>query len=234
MIAGRPSGGAPGYRRADSPLVADFLTDGDPRIATEAARAIHDVPILDALPKLAALLDKGKQPEFLLWRALNANLPPRQVGERVALAHFAANADAPEKLRAEAVKMLGLWANPGRRDRVTGLTQDLGQRDGTIAAAALKDSLGGIFSGPNAVRGEAAKVAATLGIKEVGPALFDLASDTKRPAVVRVETLRALATLKDARSTRRPNGAGRYRSADSCRGTPIAGEDQTGGGHRRN
>ena len=78
---------------------------------------------------------------------------------------------APEKLRVEAVKMLGGWAKPGRRDRVTGLTQDLRRRDPAHRGReALRASLGGIFSGPDAVRGEAAKVAAALGIKEVGPA----------------------------------------------------------------
>src|SRR5205085_1659846 len=112
---------------------------------------------------------------------------------------FAANPTTPEKLRVEAVKMLGFWANPGRRDRVTGLTQDLGKRDDKVAVAALKESLGGIFSGPNAVRREAARSAVALGIKEVGPLLFEMASDTKRPAAVRVEMLQALEALKDAR-----------------------------------
>jgi quinoprotein glucose dehydrogenase len=187
------------YRRVGSPKAADFLADADPKIATEAARAIHDAPIPEAMPKLAAALDRPSQPEFLLWRALNANF--RLDGEKNAqtVARFAATAGAPEKLRAEAVKMLGLWANPGRRDRVTGLTQDLGQRDAKVAAEALKGSLGGIFSGPNTVRREAARVAAGLGIKEVGPALFDMAADTKRPAADRVEMLRALEALKDTR-----------------------------------
>jgi quinoprotein glucose dehydrogenase len=187
------------YRRVSSPKAADFLSDTDPRIATEAARAIHDVPIPEALPALAAMLDRGKQPDFLLWRALNANC--RLGGEKnaAAVARFAASADAPEKLRVESVKMLGTWGKPPRRDRVTGLTQNLGQRDDKIAVTALKDALGGIFSGPNAVRREGARAAAALGIKEVGPALFEMASDTKRPAAIRVEMLQALEALKDAR-----------------------------------
>jgi quinoprotein glucose dehydrogenase len=42
-------------------------------------------------------------------------------------------------------------------------------------------------------------VAADLGIREIGPALFETVADVRRPAAVRVETLRALATLKDER-----------------------------------
>jgi quinoprotein glucose dehydrogenase len=187
------------FRRLGSPKTADFLTDTDPRVATEAARAIHDGPVPEALPALAERLDQGKQPEFLLWRALNANFRLGKAENASAVARFAASPDAAEKLRVEALKMLGGWATPGRRDRVTGLTQDLVKRDPTIAAEALKVSLGGIFSGPNRVRGEAARVAASLGIKEVGPLLYDMASDTKRPAAVRVEMLRALEALKDGR-----------------------------------
>src|SRR5262249_52911853 len=55
------------FRRVGSPRAADFLTDPEPRIAAEAARAVHDVPIPEGLPKLAALLDKPEQSESVLW-----------------------------------------------------------------------------------------------------------------------------------------------------------------------
>jgi quinoprotein glucose dehydrogenase len=192
-------------RQRKSPVVWPFLDDSDPKIASEAARVLHDV-VLDprgmAGTPLAERLNTPNRPDSFLWRALNANFRLGGEKEAVAVARFAARADVPEKLRVEALKMLGAWANPGRRDRVTGLTQDLGPRDGGVAIEALKGSLGGIFSGPNAVRGEAARVAGALGIKEVGPLLFDMASDAKRPAAVRVEMLRALEALKDARLAR--------------------------------
>jgi quinoprotein glucose dehydrogenase len=186
-------------RSRKSPAVWPFLDDSDPKIATEAARALHDEDDdpLSGTP-LADRLNTPNRTDFFLWRALNANLRLGGSKNAVAVAKFAANSAAPEKLRAEAVKLLGLWAAPGRRDRVTGLTQDLGRRDPAVAAAALKGSLGGVFSGPNAVRREAARVAASLGIKEVGPALFEMAADTKRPAADRVEMLRALEALKDS------------------------------------
>jgi quinoprotein glucose dehydrogenase len=47
------------------------------------------------------------------------------------------------------------------------------------------------------VQAEAAKVAAELGIKEVGPALFTLLGDKVQPPQVRADSLTALATLKD-------------------------------------
>ena len=43
-------------RRTDDPDVARFLNDADPLLVVEAARAINDVPIDAAMPKLAALV----------------------------------------------------------------------------------------------------------------------------------------------------------------------------------
>lgn len=53
--------------------LVDFLTDVDPVVATEAARAIYDLPVMTALPALAALLDQSAAlPEALTRRALAA------------------------------------------------------------------------------------------------------------------------------------------------------------------
>ncbi len=81
-------------RRLHAPEIADLLGDGDPRVATEAARAIHDESILEALPKLAALLAKPSLPEFLEWRALNANFRLGGQANADLVASFAANASA--------------------------------------------------------------------------------------------------------------------------------------------
>jgi quinoprotein glucose dehydrogenase len=91
-------------RRRGSPEVAHFLADADPRLVVEAARAIHDEPIPAALPKLAALLARSNQSEFLLIRALNAHFRLGKKENAAAVAAFAGRAGAPEKLRVEAVK----------------------------------------------------------------------------------------------------------------------------------
>jgi quinoprotein glucose dehydrogenase len=192
-------------RRLHAPEVADFLTDADPHVATEAARAIYDGPIPEALPRLAARLDAPKQPEWLLWRALGARFRLGRPEDATALAAFAVRDDVPESLRVEAVKMLGGWPNPGRRDRVTGWTQDLGSRDAAPAADALRTHLNALLAGPDDLLAEAAAAAGGLGIKEVAPQMLDLASNTKRAAGARVAALRALAVIKDentAKATR--------------------------------
>jgi quinoprotein glucose dehydrogenase len=135
-------------------------------------------------------------PAFIL-RALHAHFRLGQSENAAAIAAYAARADAPEKMRVEALKLLAQWAKPPRRDQVTGLTQNLAPREAKMAATALQQSLGGLFAGSSAVRQEAAKVAAGLGIKEVAPVLLALAADGKRLSSDRVEALRALESLHD-------------------------------------
>ena len=52
-------------RRMESPEIAKFLRDKEPRIVVEAARAINDVPINAAMPQLAEMLAAEHQ---ILWR----------------------------------------------------------------------------------------------------------------------------------------------------------------------
>jgi quinoprotein glucose dehydrogenase len=185
-------------RHQKSSAAWPFLDDAAPRIALEAARLLHD--LLDPLAgkPLAERLNRPNMPAPFVLRALHAHYRLGQSENAAAVAAYAANPSAPEKMRVEALKLLGQWTKPPRRDQVTGLTQKIEPRDPRIAREALQHALGGIFAGPSAVRQEAAKVAAGLGIKEVGPVLLALAVDGQRSAAMRVEALRALESLHDA------------------------------------
>jgi quinoprotein glucose dehydrogenase len=186
-------------RRLGSPEVARFLTDAEPKLVVEAARAINDVPIPKELPKLAALGTRGGLAEPLLYRVLNAHFRLGKKENAAAVAALAARTDVPEGVRVQALRDLGEWARPSGRDKLVGLWRPLEPRSGEEATAALRANLGGVFTGPDMVRREGARLAARLGMKEVGPVLFELAGDRKKPAALRVETLLALAALKDSR-----------------------------------
>ncbi len=186
-------------RRLHSPEVARFLADSEPSLVLEAARAVYDLPIEAALPQLAALAAQPQLPEALGFRALNAHFRLGQSANAEAVAAFAARPDAPETLRIEALRELAGWAKPAGRDRVMGLWRPLPARAKNLAADAVRPILPALFTGPDKVRQEAARLAAGLGIREIGPMLVDMAADTKRPAGVRVEALRALGVLEDAR-----------------------------------
>jgi quinoprotein glucose dehydrogenase len=186
-------------RRLGSPEVSKFLTDPESRLVAEAARAIHDVPIPEAMSQLASLSSKKGVEETTLHRALNAHFRLGKAENAAAVAAFAGRSDASEKLRLEAVRMLGDWANPGRRDRVTGATQDLGTRDASLAANALRNNISGIMAGPDRLREEAARVGGQLGIKEVAPILFKMLADRSVFAAGRAEIVTALDALNDER-----------------------------------
>jgi quinoprotein glucose dehydrogenase len=186
-------------RRLRSPEVARFLADPESALVLEAARAIYDVPIEAALPQLAALVTRQEMSDLLGYRVLNAHYRLGQQANAEAVAAFAVRGDVSESLRVEALRELAAWEKPAGRDRVMGLWRPLPQRPAQVAADAVRPRLGALFSGPDKVRREAARLAAALGIREIGPALVDMAGDTKRPAGVRVEALRALGVLKDAR-----------------------------------
>src|SRR5439155_11758025 len=125
-------------RKGKHEKVAEFLTDDDPRIVAEAARAIYDVRIEAAQPALAKLAEKAGQPDAVAYRALAANyvLGTAECAARVA--KFAGRQGEPDHTRAFALKLLGDWQKPPRRDPITGLTLDLQPRDAKIPAHAIK------------------------------------------------------------------------------------------------
>ncbi len=182
-------------RKHGSDKVAEFLSDPEPRIVAEAARAIYDTRLTNSFPALVKLTEKSGQPDAVAYRALAACLWESTPD---ALARFAARASEPDHTRVVALKLLADWPNPPRRDPITGLTLDLPKRDIAKAANALKAAGVAIFSGSGAVRREAAQIAAKLGVKEFGPLMVDIVKDSMQSVALRVEALYAVDALKDA------------------------------------
>ena len=183
-------------RRLKGEKVAEFLADDDPKIVAEAARAVYDERLANAYPKLAALADKPAPQDPVAYRALAANYVLGTPEAAARVAKLAATSAAPEHQAVFALKLLADWAAPPRRDPITGLTHDLPKRPANLAADALKPHVGGVFAGPAAVRAEAAKVTARLGIREVGPLLAVLVMDANASATSRADALLALAAVK--------------------------------------
>jgi quinoprotein glucose dehydrogenase len=185
-------------RRTNDADVARYLNDSDPKLVVEAARAINDVPIETAMPKLAALARQSGLSLPLGYRVLNANFRLGKKENAEAVAAFAGRPDVTDELRIEALKELADWTKPAGRDRVMGVWRPLDPRPPELAADAFRAALASVFNGSDKVRKEAVATAVKLGVKEVGPVLLETAKDGKRPARARAEALAALAALKDS------------------------------------
>ena len=186
-------------RKQKSEKVAEFLADSEPKIVAEAARAVYDQRLGGgAMESLAKLAEKSRQPDAVSFRALAANymIGTPEAANRVA--SFAARPSEADSVRAFALKLLGNWTKPPRRDPITGLTLDLPPRDAKVAAYALTKAGAGIFAGADVVRKEAAQTVAKLNAKEFGPAMAALVKDEKSPVGTRAEALLAVEALKDS------------------------------------
>ena len=220
-------------RRQEAGEVAAFLNDSDPKVVLEAARAVDDLPIPSALPRLASLIadvevlarqqfasqqqrqkaalarnSKDAKPDDepdvlfapLLRRIVNAHFRLGRPENAGALASFAASGVGPAAVRAEAVTVLGDWAQPSGRDNVTGLWRPLARRDAAVAKRAVQEKLEPLLknaSGP--VELASLKVAVKLGVAEAVTIAFALVSDVAGPGKIRIEALRALAAFKSPR-----------------------------------
>lgn len=219
-------------RRLGDPGVADFLSDTNLAIVAEAARAVNDVPIESALPRLAALISKPELridsvsktnaakktgveagvsavavetgmtsvPEQILLRAINANFRMGGDTNAQALAEFAASKETPGNLRADALSALGDWSKPPGRDRIMGLWRPLPPRNGEAARAAIAKYLPDLLETPApAVQVAAIHIVRQFTIRDAVSRLAALAKNASAPAEVRVEALRALATVDRTR-----------------------------------
>jgi quinoprotein glucose dehydrogenase len=190
-------------RRLGNPAIAKFLADSDPLIVREAALAINDAPINDALPALAALLEKNPADLSVGLRAINAHFRLGQPANATALAAYAARADAPAKLRAEALAQLALWPTPPQRDRLVGIYRPLAvkTRDRDIAVKALRPILASLLAPttPAVVQTAALQAQQDLEISGATDALFAAVANPDLPGDTRVAALGALDKIKDKR-----------------------------------
>ncbi len=184
-------------RKLRSSSVRAFLHDVDPLVVREAASAIYDdLRMDDVMPDLAALITVPSNSDPILRRVLAANNRLGTPEAAEALARFAGSRTAPESSRLEALNLLKNWANPAKRDTVSGMWRPLEPRDRDSVTLALTKALPSILGGSQRVRTEGAKLAASYGIKEIRPALESILNDAQQAGSDRADALGALVDLK--------------------------------------
>lgn len=131
-------------RRRHDPRIAVFLDDTPP-IAAEAVRAIHDLPLPELFPALAARLAEPGGIRLVPELGRRMVSTAERLGTPAAaglLAAAAADEQMPIDPRVMAVEALADWAAPPDRNRVDGRWQPHGSvRDPAVAWAAFKPHL---------------------------------------------------------------------------------------------
>ncbi|MDB6155435.1 MAG: hypothetical protein JWL90_3888 [Chthoniobacteraceae bacterium] len=202
-------------RRQHNPAISAFLNDADEAVVLETARAIHDVPIEEAMPALAALTSrKGLKNARVLERAVNAHYRLGKAENARALAAFAAEPSGPESSRKDAIDALANWAAPSQQDRLLNLWRPLPDRPATDAIAAVDSTVASLLKdNPAGIEEIAAKLAAKLSIASAGEPLALLALNEKAGPGARIAALQALVSLKDSHTVEAAKAA--FASKDS-------------------
>jgi quinoprotein glucose dehydrogenase len=184
-------------RRRGDASIAQLLNDHAPQIVLEAARAISDESISDALPQLAALDPKAELGEPILRRIVAAN---EKVGGDLAanrLATIALNDLLPTSIRSEAISVLSDWPKPSGRDRIVGLWRPIEVRSAEPAAAAIRSNVTKLLAAPQgAIREATLKAIGRLGLQDQSELLLGVVRAGKEESGSKVEALRSLNALK--------------------------------------
>ncbi len=188
-------------RRLQNPAVAQFLTDKNPQLVVEAARAIHDAPIPAAWPQLAALAANPSLPASIIRRAINANYLLGNAKGAQRLAKVGGDPKADVAQRIGAVQALAIWNEPFKRDAVTGLWRDLPKtRDANAASAAANRIVPALLREPTEdLRVAAAELAGSLKAQPCEGVLYAAVSDRSLGGKTRAAALRALDAMDSAR-----------------------------------
>ena len=135
-------------RRLLSPNLIHFFFDEESEIADEAIRAVHDLPVEQSRPAVAALLDEyapGQQgrplSRIILRRILHSAFRTGGGQNASRLLRFSANTKMPFHERMEALRLLKIWTNPPVVDQSLGRYAPLPPRKEDTVKASLSQEI---------------------------------------------------------------------------------------------
>ncbi|MEM8910552.1 MAG: PVC-type heme-binding CxxCH protein [Planctomycetota bacterium] len=186
-------------RRRGDGRVGVFLQDPHPVVMTEAAMAIHDVPIPVAMEDLANQIHRDDLPvdqDALVRRVVSANYQIGTNESAAALAAAAASAAMPEWARVEALDCLLHWAHPDPRCRVTNTYRPIPKRSDSPASDSLERRIDELMIAGETVRDKAIEVASQLGLTKISPQLIGRVRNLEARPSTRAASLIALSRLR--------------------------------------
>lgn len=189
--------------------ISFFLSDSDESVVTEAARAINDLNLgyqLSSLAGLAVAYQNNSVPngfagdnEALLRRVINANFRLGHFNNAERVIELVKNGKLSKRVRAEAIRSLGDWIEPGKLDRVLGwyrpVSRDAASEQDKIMAL-LENELPALANTLSRdLSEEAGKAMAKLGITLSEDRILAVISDASKPVSQRVSAVSSLASL---------------------------------------
>ena len=189
-------------RKLADKRIVTFLSDADPLVRTEAARAVHDLPMDHLLAPLAAQLAKLvaapiPDSDALARRAINANYRLGAAENAKAVLAAVTCPTLSTAVRAEALAALKDWSNPPPRDRVTGFWRDEKARDAAVARGVVEGGLEAVLAGTTGrLQTDAVGLVVAVGAKADEARFVSIADDIKADPNLRVAALRFLAGRK--------------------------------------
>ena len=191
-------------RRLKMEDIGTLLSDANPQIVAEAARAINDEPVIAAMPALAKHLpmkltsESTALREAVELRELNALFRIGRAEDAATLAQAASNQALEPFCRTEALFHLGNWASPPQRDRLLGITRPLPSREVEPARKALASAWSALMSDSSKdIKLAALDAARNLATKKLAPQLAALVTDKQQPADIRAAALTTLGDWDD-------------------------------------
>lgn len=184
-------------RRLESSKLAFFLNDADSSIVSETVLAIHDLPVEEALPSLAAL--RGPQVwsnDAIARRVINANFRIGGSENALAIGELLGLSTLSNSAKLEVLSCLENWANPSNRDRVLGEWRPLDARPASIATNALRKTMHYLPQCSPDVAIEGIRLSTAMGIKEGGELATQMITQQQYDAAKRAALLRPLAELR--------------------------------------
>jgi len=188
--------------------LAEFLKDEDPLVYAEAIRAIYDLPVVAAMPQLAAQLPRhmdtakspGKMTTLLYSRIINAALRYGKPEDAAALADFAGKSNAPDEVRMIALDLLQRWDDPTEVDPVMGVPRAVPKRDKKLAREALAKPMAHILStAKDKLLAKAISLAIAYAFELDDNLLMSSLTDAGASDELRLEALKRYVDKKDQR-----------------------------------
>ncbi|QEG38201.1 PVC-type heme-binding CxxCH protein [Roseimaritima ulvae] len=187
-------------RRWRDPRIVQFLQDAELKIVTEAARAIHDLPITSGCEPLAELAPRylrasGDDVVPLMRRIIAANLQLGNRGNAEAVVEIATSPTLPQVVRREAIAALADWQGGTKLDRVTGFWRPIAARDGAMVREVVQTNAATLLAAaPAELQVDVTTLLTTLKVDTDDAVFADWVVDSARAPNVRIAALRLLSS----------------------------------------